>query len=167
MTTGSPAIRYWQPNAPKPVAIHVCAEHAVEIWEIVELRDQVPFLREVLATEIGRRDDIRAACREAEKAETRKAVTSLDAQGEIYYAKVGALIKVGWTSDLYQRMKSYGPEAELLACYPATRRDESHLHRNLTPSRAKGRASDNLRERLAVHVPHNLGTGLARRGVNQ
>lgn len=59
--------------------------------------------------------------------------------GDIYFVKIGELVKVGWTRDLYQRIKSYGASAVLLVNYPATRDDELALHRNLTPARAKGR----------------------------
>lgn len=49
------------------------------------------------------------------------------------------LIKVGWTRDICQRPRSYGASAELLVCYPATRDDETCLHRQLRPALAKGR----------------------------
>lgn len=117
----------------------VCLEHAVTIWEIIERFDQDPYLREAVPREIGRRDAIRAEHRKIEDAETRRWVNSPDTVGDIYYARVGNLIKVGWTTDLYGRIKSYGADAELLAHYEATRRDETNLHRNLVPSRAKGR----------------------------
>jgi hypothetical protein len=119
--------------------LSVCEDHAVVIWEIVEKRDQSPFLRECLSAAIERRDTIRAQQREAVKAEEQALRTAPDAEGDIYYAKVGDLIKVGWSSDLYQRMRSYGPHAELLVHYRATRADETYLHRQLKPSRAKGR----------------------------
>lgn len=59
--------------------------------------------------------------------------------GEIYFVRIGELVKVGWTRDLWSRLKSYGASAELLVSYPATRQDETTLHRQLTPARAKGR----------------------------
>ena len=39
----------------------------------------------------------------------------------------------------HQRLKSYGASVELLALYPASRDDETNLHRQLTPARARGR----------------------------
>lgn len=59
--------------------------------------------------------------------------------GDIYFVRVGDLVKVGWTRNLWSRLKSYGASAELLVSYPATRQDETNLHRQLTPARAKGR----------------------------
>lgn len=59
--------------------------------------------------------------------------------GDIYFVRLGELVKVGWTRDLWSRLKSYGASAELLVSYPGTRQDETNLHRQLTPARAKGR----------------------------
>lgn len=133
------AIRGCRANVVAEGAVSVCVEHAVDIWEIVEKRDKSPFLREVLGEDIARRDRIRAEQRAATKAEDKALIAAPDAIGEIYYIKVGGLIKVGWTSDLRKRLRAYGPEAEVLVHYEATRRDEANLHRQLKPSRAKGR----------------------------
>lgn len=59
--------------------------------------------------------------------------------GDIYFIKLNGLVKVGWSRDLYQRVRSYGASAELLVSYPATRDDETNLHRQLRPALAKGR----------------------------
>lgn len=59
--------------------------------------------------------------------------------GEIYFVRLGDLVKVGWTRDLWSRLKSYGASAQLLVSYPATRDDETTLHRQLRPALAKGR----------------------------
>lgn len=121
------------------VPLSVCLDHAYQIWEMVERNDADPFFREVLATAIAKRDALRAALRDADQAETRKFFAAPDAPGEIYYVRLGGLIKVGWSSDLRARIRSYGPDAALLVHYEATRTDETNLHRNLAPSRAKGR----------------------------
>lgn len=60
-------------------------------------------------------------------------------QGQIYFVRINGMIKVGWSSRLRSRLKSYGASAEILCHYPATRQDETLLHRQLSPYRAKGR----------------------------
>ena len=59
-------------------------------------------------------------------------------RGTIYYLKVGAHIKVGWTSDMSRRMRSYPPNSVLLATEPGTRRDERRRHRMLAAHRSHG-----------------------------
>lgn len=76
--------------------------------------------------------------RKREEAEEQAAFMARE-DGDIYFVRIGDLIKVGWTRDLWSRLKSYGASAELLVSYPATRQDETNLHRQLTPARAKGR----------------------------
>lgn len=111
----------------------ICERHAYEIWRRVEWRDAencdtvIPYAE---AREYDRADA------RAKRSTERRKPTSM---GEIYFVKVDDLIKVGWTSKLADRVRSYGPKAELLAHYPATRADESALHRQLTPARYRGR----------------------------
>lgn len=133
------SIRGCKVETPESVGIAVCLDHAVEIWELVERADDNPYLRENLPKQIAARDAIRAEHREVERADNKAFINSPQTVGDIYYARVGTLIKVGWTTDLYERIRSYGPDTELLAHYKGTRSDETNLHRNLKPSRAKGR----------------------------
>lgn len=132
-------------NFTSGIAIAICSLHQIAVWEHVNDELDDPDLSEARAAMKARRDAILLAEQEWLAAEAeldreeRRARQSPDALGQIYYARVGGLIKVGWTSDLYERIRSYGPDAELLAHYKATRRDETALHRNLAPSRAKGR----------------------------
>lgn len=59
-------------------------------------------------------------------------------QGTVYYVKVGEHIKVGWTSDMEQRMRSYPPNSILLATEPGTRADEKRRHKTLAAHRSHG-----------------------------
>ena len=81
-----------------------------------------------------RRDALEKSLREDEKKRHIQRTT-----GEIYYVRLNGLIKVGWSRQLHDRLRAYGPDVEVLAHYPATRDDETNLHRQLTPFRAKGR----------------------------
>lgn len=60
-------------------------------------------------------------------------------QGQIYFVRQNGLIKAGWSRDLEVRLRAYGPNAEILCHYPGSHADETNLHRNLKPFRAKGR----------------------------
>ena len=61
------------------------------------------------------------------------------AKGQIYFLRQNGLVKVGWSSNLLNRLKAYGPDVEILCHYPGSRQDETLLHRQLRPFLAKGR----------------------------
>lgn len=112
---------------------YLCDYHAGIIWRRVEENDTNNCDRKITGAE-GReyeRDDYRK-----KRAVGRRKPTAV---GEIYFVLVDGLIKVGWTSKLADRIRAYGPKAILLANYPASRSDESALHRQLTPARFRGR----------------------------
>lgn len=92
-----------------------------------------------LAVAIGTQVALYRQGRKDEADAEAKAQFMADRNGDIYFIRIGELIKVGWTRDMWSRLKSYGASAELLVCYPGTRDDETNLHRQLTPARAKGR----------------------------
>jgi hypothetical protein len=61
------------------------------------------------------------------------------AKGVIYYLQNGDRIKVGYASNLAQRMRTYPPNAEILAVHPGTLADEQRIHAELSAHRAAGR----------------------------
>lgn len=111
----------------------VCEEHADDIWERVEMRDAKERHQKLPGMEA--REYIRADARKIKAVERRKPSST----GQIYYVQLDGIIKVGWTTILAERIRSYGPKAVLLANYPGTRADETALHRQLAPVRFKGR----------------------------
>lgn len=111
----------------------ICEYHANAIWEKVEWRDARDRDQDVPGME--GRDYIRSDARKVRAVERRKPASV----GEIYFVQIDDLIKVGWTTKLADRVRAYGPKAELLANYPGTRADEAALHRQLTPARFRGR----------------------------
>lgn len=73
----------------------VCLGHATDIWQMIEDHDDQPHIFEAVRQETRRRDEIRAK-RQAEEIEAeRKRSQRPTAMGEVYYARVGTLIKVG------------------------------------------------------------------------
>lgn len=113
----------------------ICYTHSAVIWtELVHhhiRRDQ--FIDEIV--EVNARLSERLAREKVQE----KAEFLARQDGDIYFIRLNGLVKVGWSRDLRQRVRSYGASAELLVSYPATRDDETYLHRQLRPALAKGR----------------------------
>lgn len=61
------------------------------------------------------------------------------ARDKIYYVRVGEHIKIGWTTNLYRRLRAYPPTAELLAWRYGTKADERALHQQFAAYLAGGR----------------------------
>lgn len=68
----------------------------------------------------------------------RRDVTSVDAHGLVYFARVGELIKIGWTSNLQRRMSSLGADA-VFHTQPGTKHDERALHAMFNHLLVKGK----------------------------
>lgn len=134
---------------------YVCEYHADNVWRRVEQRDTEGCDRFIPGAEA--RDYERADGRARRAVSKRKP----SATGEIYFVRVDDLVKVGWTTKLADRVRAYGPKAELLAHYPGTRADETALHQQLAPARFRGREwysdTDIIRafvaETVATHGP--------------
>ena len=114
----------------------VCYHHGAVIWEtLARYYVNDPKFAEAIADV----HDLRAARSAQRKADSKAAHLANTQDGDIYFVKVGELVKVGWTRDLAKRLKAYGASAEFLYSYPASRDDETNLHRQLRPALAKGR----------------------------
>lgn len=118
---------------------YLCEQHANLAWGRIEWRDTDRCHAEIPYAEA--RNYVRTEARAKRTAERRKPAS----MGQIYYVRVDGLVKVGWTTKLADRVRAYGPKAELVVNYPGTRADEAALHRQLTPARFRGREwySDN------------------------
>lgn len=110
----------------------VCWQHSLQIWERVQTQ-HLKSAGSAITTESA---DERAA-RQADERK-RRTQTSLS-PGWIYFLELDDKIKVGWTSNLENRLKSYPPHARMVVHYPATRADERDLHRTLRLSLVAGR----------------------------
>jgi T5orf172 domain len=61
--------------------------------------------------------------------------------GWVYFIRSGALIKVGYTTDLSKRMRSYNshnPDVQLMAVVPGTRDDEAAYHKRFAAQKVRG-----------------------------
>lgn len=110
----------------------VCWRHSLQIWEQVQ-RQHLESAGSAVTTESA--DDRAARQAEERKRRTQSSLTP----GWIYFLELDEKIKVGWTSDLEQRMKAYPPHAKFILKYPGTRADERDLHRTLRLSLVAGR----------------------------
>ena len=79
-------------------------------------------------------------------------IRSMTHPGTIYYLRVGDLIKIGFTVDFGQRMRSYPPNAVLLARHPGTRETERQMHHKFLHRLAKGREWFTPCEEIDRHV---------------
>lgn len=132
---GSSGSLAWHPKDVTEV-IPVCYRHEVIITRQTESRWTEP---DYLATRqrLSRQRVVREI--EAERKADLQHESAGAKQGQIYFVRLNGLIKVGWASKLRSRLKSYGASAEILCHFPASRADETHLHRQLRPYLAKGR----------------------------
>lgn len=69
----------------------------------------------------------------------RRETNTVSIDGHIYALRQNGYIKVGWSRQIDDRLRSYGPDVDVLVIFPGTRRDETDLHRRFTPARARGR----------------------------
>ena len=73
------------------------------------------------------------------RAEREKPKRERPEHGHIYFLLSDNAVKIGWTSDLEQRMKSYSPGTKILAVMPGARKDETRLHRKFSHLRTNRR----------------------------
>jgi hypothetical protein len=72
--------------------------------------------------------------------------------GWVYYLRIGDQIKIGYSSDVKRRMKSYPPTAELLAVHPGSKALERTMHEQFASSRAIGREWFHPHAVLTEHI---------------
>lgn len=88
----------------------------------------------------------------AEKAWRRYEERQVANPGTIYYLRIGSEYKIGWTKNLYNRLRQYPPTAELLATEPGSREDERSLHLRFAPYRVAGREWYRKASAISRHI---------------
>ena len=112
----------------------ICYEHAAIVWRTVQANQHEPTVIESTAM-LRARTAIKDQAREEADRQKRLAVKD----GHIYFVRLNGLIKVGWSRDVSDRLRAYGPDVEVLVIYPGSRDDETTLHRQFRPVLARGR----------------------------
>ena len=123
----------------------VCTPHAVQIWARVQAIKGDPLIQNAITESVAERE---ARMEEDERRRREFGKT----HGDIYYLRVDEKIKIGWSSNLPQRLMSYPPHMVLLCDHPGTRADERDLHRSFKPSRAAGREWYHPTPELLAHI---------------
>lgn len=111
----------------------LCGEHLAVAYHQVRESDDPVMVDAVAAVVQRRQEQLDTRERAAKQAHLARR------DGQIYYVRLNGLIKVGWTRTITDRLRAYGPNVEVLCHYSATLNDETDLHRQLVPFRAKGR----------------------------
>lgn len=75
-----------------------------------------------------------------------------DAPGWVYYLRVHDKIKIGFSSRIKQRLKSYPPESELLAVHPGTTSLEHQIHKEFAAFLSHGREWFTPNAALSDHI---------------
>lgn len=76
----------------------------------------------------------------------------MNTPGWIYYIKVDDLIKIGYATVLFHRLKQYPPNITILAAHPGTRELETHLHRSFRLHLKRGREWYNNAQPIQDHI---------------
>lgn len=111
----------------------LCYTHLAVAGAQAQRRRNDPLIVSAVAEVIERRQARTLTEHEADK---KARLSSID--GHIYYVRLNGMIKVGWSREIENRLRAYGPSAEVLVIYAGTRDDETMLHRQLKPARARG-----------------------------
>lgn len=77
-------------------------------------------------------------------------------EGHIYILRVGGCYKIGWTSNLKNRMRSYHPDTTLMCVYPGTRADEKKLHKKWAHYLRNGREWFMLAPEIDRHIEQKI-----------
>jgi hypothetical protein len=125
----------------RPVCL-VCAWHVVE------------GLREVYkAPEISTLERIRWREQNGREGFVRKTASEPKiTPGWVYYIRMGDTIKIGYSVDVAQRMRSYPPNAELLAAHPGTELVERQIHKRFREHLVQGREWFAPADEIMAHI---------------
>lgn len=148
----APPTCIWPDCAGEPYneVIPVCARHMFEIYDYVKQSD----LDEPREVAIQRNRRQRAADERSRRAwlKQQKLRESRGSQpGWIYYLHIDGKIKIGYTTDIVQRMRQYPPGSPLAGVHPGTPELEKRLHRQFAGSLAQGREWFNPTPDLLEH----------------
>lgn len=123
-----------------PNGLALCEKH---VARTIELATQDSFFirrtkafKKVLGQEAARQI---SRDRQVRKAAQKREEKAREAASVVYIVRSGGYYKIGWTSDLAKRMRTYPPDSRLMAVMPGTRKDETHLHKRFAHLRSHGR----------------------------
>lgn len=131
---GNPPKRCIWDRCPNAAAKHLdlplCQAHTEVVYTAVA-NDEDRMIARVMA----RRRQLEA---ETKAAKAKPKAAPAERVEAIYYLQIAGHIKIGWTSNLDQRMRNYPPNTQLLAIHPGSRDEEKQLHRRFAVHRSHG-----------------------------
>lgn len=134
--------------------VPLCQEHTLAIWLMV---DQDMREQGITADEVKREN--------RERVEARAAAVRPTTPGFIYYLELGEYLKIGFTNNLWRRMREYPPNATLLAYHHGDRDAEAALHAKFAAFRDAGREwyldVPEIREHIATTETEDTPADLA------
>jgi hypothetical protein len=126
----------------------ICEGHALHVYDLIVQAKPAGELE-------ARKDGLASAAAVAANTRAAKDGQSKAAQtapGYVYYLRIGDRIKIGWTSNVWQRTKAYPPNAELLATHPGTRETEKLMHAKFAHLLVDGREWFQDHDSIKLHV---------------
>lgn len=125
----------------------MCMGCQLRIVENVEAAVDMPAVTEAIARMSRQRH-------EQKKLDARmtRMLEQAESDGWVYYMRINGRIKIGYTTNLRQRSRSYPPGTELLAVEPGTRETEKRRHDQFSRSLAQGREWFAESDALTQHI---------------
>jgi hypothetical protein len=127
------------PGAPFPI----CVKHAARI---------MAFLNDVTPRTVGHQVVVAAEAIRQNRAVVAERHRRAPDVYVVYYLQVGDAIKIGYTANLPTRLRTYPPNAKLLAYESGGQRLEARRHRQFAEDLAAGREWFRPSERLLAHI---------------
>lgn len=130
---------YFRDDGSRNQAVVLCRKHqeavAVGVGFVSKpkLTQDIEYrARRVAATRLAQKDEtiahLRSWLQQERQPEKQPKRTKAVEGGFIYFLLSDNLVKIGWASDLDERMKAYSPGARILAVMPGTKADETRMH---------------------------------------
>lgn len=130
-----------------------CREHTLLAWSVVE--DEIRH-SSMSPDELRAEREATEKAKETERAE--RAAKNAES-GTVYYLKVGDHIKIGFASNLFQRLTSYPPASVLVAVEDGSLNLEAQRHREFADFLDAGREWFVQGDRLMAHIETLAATG--------
>lgn len=122
-------------SPPQSRSSPLCPDHALTVWSRYDALNDEPSMT---AKQYNRWSRSRSRQQYQDQMRQERESRAMS-PGWIYYVQVADRIKIGYTSDVASRIRSYPPEAKLLAVHPGTLALERDMHQQFKGSRAAGR----------------------------
>lgn len=116
--------------------VHLCHVHAVEVNEA--LHREAEFTLNARAKHHAEADANKARTAELIESGFKPGAGDL-IPGWVYYIELDGLIKIGFSTNVANRMRAYAPTAKLLAAEPGTKKVERARHQHFGAYLARGR----------------------------